>query len=143
MKKNISENLECFAEPLPWERYWERKRLTRKRLYRNYTWLIASTLLFGCLVIGLRLQLKSFKLNQYSSKKVLSVLENPRPTDAELGLLVGQHLNDALLSKSLWGESQVLAGSDDMLEYRYFPKAKIFLLRKKNHYVVYASTKNL
>ncbi len=145
MKKNISENLECFAtEPLPWKRYWERKLLVRKRLRCNYTWLIASTLIFGGVIIGLRLQLKSSKLDQYNSnKEALAVLENSQPTEAELGQLVGEHLDDGLLAKSLWGQSRMLAGSDEMLTLFYFPQAEVYLLRRNNGYVVYASKNNL
>ena len=144
MPENISENKQDAV--LPWQKYLLHKQLLRKRLRRNYAWLLAFTLLFGLVTIGLRLHLR---YPQYFEKLRLSwgqepggepALDSMQPTAAQLKMLIGQQWNDEQLADR-WGESRVLAGSDKDLELRYFTQTKVYLLRKHER-VVYAGKKS-
>ncbi len=125
-----------------WEAYWRDKQQRQKRIKGNYICLIAMTVLFGVLTIGLRLDLRFGWLQNLGLKlrwdslrvkdsgsilnntaewsqaqsAVPKALRNPRPTAPQLRELLGLILVDEQLQ--LWGEQQNVTGGSAVNEMK-------------------------
>ncbi|MEM9424767.1 MAG: hypothetical protein AAF975_08285, partial [Spirochaetota bacterium] len=117
---------------IPWQQYQNRKQSLRKRLRFSYAGLIAATLLQGGLIVILALNtglldLKSLGWGRVATQSLADPLATKSPTKAQLEMLVGSQMDEERLNGEgllrYWGQSRILAGSNEEWDLRYFTQA--------------------